>query len=234
MSIAAVAFPSTFVASASGLLEIVDYRRAESYEERDAIFRLRYDCYLREGAIEPNRALRLTDKYDDTAWMFGLYIDRRLVSAIRISVATRDRPALPALETYPDHLMPVLEAGMTIVEPSRFVVDQSSMRKYPKLAYLTARLGWLAGEYFNADLILAACRLEHQAFYKRTYGYRPVCGLRPYLMLTKPLSLMVLDYYKQKEDVHRRYPFFRSSVFERRMLFERPAGASRQAESAAA
>jgi N-acyl amino acid synthase FeeM len=234
MGVSTVVFPSTFNASASDLLELVDYRRAESADERDAVFRLRYDCYLKEGAIEANRTRRLTDKYDDSAWVFGLVIDGRLVSAIRISVATRDRPALPALETYPDHLMPLLEAGMTIVEPSRFVVDQASARKYPKLAYLTARLGWLAGEYFNAGLILAACRLEHQAFYKRTYGYRPVCGLRPYLMLTKPLSLMVLDYYRQKEDVHRRYPFFRSTVFERRMLFERPAEAARRAASAAA
>ncbi len=234
MSVATVVFPSTFNASANELLELIDYRRAESYEERDAIFRLRYDCYLREEAIQPNQAMRLTDEYDDSAWVFGLCIDGRLVSAIRICVATRDNPVLPALETYPDHLMPLLEAGMTVVEPSRFVVDQASMRKYPKLAYLTARIGWLAGAYFNADMILASCRLEHQAFYKRTYGYRPVCGLRPYLMLAKPLSLMVLDYHAQKENVHRRYPFFRSTFFERRMLFERPADVSRPAAASAA
>ena len=234
MGVPTVVLPSTFNVRANELLELIDYRRAESYEERDAIFRLRYDCYLREGAIESSRTQRLTDKYDDSAWVFGLYIDGRLVSAIRISVATVENPAMPALETYPDHLMPSLEAGMTIVEPSRFVVDQSSMRNHPKLAYMTARLGWLAGEYFNADLILAACRLEHQAFYKRTYGYRPVCGLRPYLMLTKPLSLMVLDYHAQKEEVQRRYPFFRSTFFERRMLFERAADAPRHAASAAA
>jgi N-acyl amino acid synthase FeeM len=234
MGVSTVVFPSTFNASANDLLEVIDYRRAEFYEERDAIFRLRYDCYMRERAIETNRTQRLTDKYDDSAWIFGLCIDGRLVSAIRISVATRNSPALPALETYPDHLMPLLDAGMTIVEPSRFVVDQSSMRNHPKLAYMTARLGWLAGEYFNADLILAACRLEHQAFYKRTYGYRPVCGLRPYLLLTTPLSLMVLDYHAQKEDVHQRYPFFRSTFFERRMLFERSTETQRPAASAAA
>jgi len=36
------------------------------------------------------------------------------------------------------------------------------------------------------------------------------------------------------EKVFHRYPFFRSSAFERRMLFERPAEAPRHAASAAA
>jgi hypothetical protein len=32
---------------------------------------------------------------------------------------------------------------------------------------------------------------------------------------------MTLDYREARERVHRRYPFFRSNYFERRMLFER-------------
>lgn len=39
---------------------------------------------------------------------------------------------------------------------------------------------------------------------------------------------MTIDYPAVAEDVHRRYPFFRSTLFERRMLFERaPAAVSR-------
>jgi hypothetical protein len=37
------------------LLERVNYRRADTAEEREAIFRLRYEAYLSEGAI-PGRA----------------------------------------------------------------------------------------------------------------------------------------------------------------------------------
>jgi len=33
---------------------------------------------------------------------------------------------------------------------------------------------------------------------------------------------MTLDYVEARERVHRRHPWFRSTCFERRMLFERP------------
>jgi hypothetical protein len=79
----------------------------------------------------------------------------------------------------------------------------------------------MAAEYFNADFLLAAVRTEHQAFYKRLLGHRAICAPRPYPNLQKPISLMALNPAEARERVHRRYPFFRSSQFERRMLFER-------------
>jgi hypothetical protein len=48
-----------------------------------------------------------------------------------------------------------------------------------------------------------------------------VCAPRPYPLLAKPIGLMTIDYQTVAEQVHRRYPFFRSTLFERRMLFER-------------
>ena len=71
------------------LLERVNYRRADSAEEREAIFRLRYEAYLREGAIPSSTSKRFCDALDDTtnAWIFGLYIEGELVSSIRLHVA---------------------------------------------------------------------------------------------------------------------------------------------------
>jgi hypothetical protein len=40
---------------------------------------------------------------------------------------------------------------------------------------------------------------------------------------------MTLDYPTVKERVHQRYPFLRSTFFERRMLFERSAAVSHAA-----
>ena len=40
-------------------LEHVDYRLAETEEERDEIYRLRYRAYLREGAILPSESQRV-------------------------------------------------------------------------------------------------------------------------------------------------------------------------------
>ena len=48
-----------------------------------------------------------------------------------------------------------------------------------------------------------------------------MCPPRLYPNLQKPVSLMALDYRVARERVHQRYPFFRSTYFERRMLFER-------------
>ena len=59
-----------------------------------------------------------------------------------------------------------------------------------------------------------------------------VCAPRPYPLLAKPIGLMTIDYPAVAEQVHRRYPFFRSTLFERRMLFERaPVPASPVSES---
>ncbi len=107
-----------------------------------------------------------------------------------------------------------------LIDPTRFVADNSMTRAFPELPYATLRLGWMAGAYFHPDLILATVRAEHQAFYKRIFGQRPVCEPRSYPGLTKPISLMSLDYAAGKANVERRYPFFRSTHFERRMLFQ--------------
>lgn len=223
MSAAALSAPS-FPERVTSLLERVDYRRADTAEEREAIFRLRYDAYLREGAIKPSHPPRYTDALDDTpnCWIFGIYLDGELASSIRLHVAAKPQDALPALNVFSDLLSPAIEAGKVIIDPTRFVADFGIARAYPELPYITVRIGWLAGEYFKASGILATVRAEHQAFYKRIFGHRPVCPPRPYPSLEKPISLMMLDYPTMVEQVHRRYPFFRSTFFERRMLFERP------------
>ncbi len=81
-------------------------------------------------------------------------------------------------------------------------------------------------QYFNAEHTLAAVRPEHQAFYRRVFKHRPLCGARAYPPLIKPLTLMTTNYREITEYVYRRYPFFRSSYFERRMLFERRPSAA--------
>ena len=209
------------------LLERVDYRRVETPEDREAIFRLRYFAYLREGAIAANVQERFADPLDDTpnAWIFGVYVDGELASSIRLHVASRQARDLPALNVFPDLLDPEIDAGKTIVDPTRFVVDRVASRRYPELCYVTTRLAWLASEYFQASLLLATVRAEHQAFYRRVFGHRLICDPRHYPSLAKPISLMAVDYAMARERVPQRYPFFRSTFFERRMLFGRDRAA---------
>jgi Autoinducer synthase len=223
VSALAAELPTSLVDRVERLLQRVDYRRAESAAERSAIFRLRHEAYLREGAIAPKFSGEFSDPVDDreNVWIFGVYIDGRLASSIRLSITIPGCVDIPALDVFSDILLGDIRAGKRVVDPTRFVADRESSRMFPELPYVTLRLPWVALEYFNADSMLAAVRTEHQAFYKRMWGHRAVCEPRPYPNLQKPISLMTLDYREARERVHRRYPFFRSNYFERRMLFER-------------
>jgi hypothetical protein len=125
--------------------------------EKDAIFRLRYDAYLREGALTPSYSQRLSDRYDDldNTWTFGVFVDGELASSIRIHVATPEQSDMPAKTVFGDVLDPKLESGQTLIDPTRFVANHLFARRFPELPFVTVRIGWMAGEYFKPDLILA-------------------------------------------------------------------------------
>jgi hypothetical protein len=222
MAILPTATPSTFVEHVTALLDIVEFRRVDSDSEKDAIYELRYEGYLNAGSIKPNPNRRFKDEFDDrpNSVSIGLYIEGTLVAAIRLSIGTREYPDIPAMHVFEDILAEKLEAGQIIIDPTRNVVSLQGARLYPKLPYLTARVGWLAGEYFGADLILATVRTEHQAFFKRAFGHRVICDARPYPTLEKPISLMTISYFAERERVLQRYPFYGSTAEERRALFE--------------
>lgn len=223
--VASVAYQQqyTFSDRVAQLLGRIDCRLADCAQERDAIFRLRYEAYLREGAIAPNFSRTFSDPYDETdnVWLFGLYLDGELASSIRLHVASAEQPDFPSLKVFPEILAPELDAGKVIVDPTRFVTDKELSRRNPGLPHVTLRLGWLAAEHFGAEHFLVAVRAEHQAFYRRTFNHHPICEPRPYPLLAKPISLMTVHYPSVADQVHQRYAFFRSTFFERRMLFER-------------
>ena len=205
------------------LLDQVDYRLAETEAERDDIYRLRYRAYLHEGAIEPNRDRKVTDRFDDlpNSWVFGVYFESVLVSSLRISVASAENPDTPSVAVFPDLLKPELNVGKIIIDPTRFVADPVREKRFPELPYMTLRLAYVACSFFNADLGLATVRAEHQAFYRRLFMHKPLSTPREYPGLIKPICLMAVDYPAMRDKVFARYPYLRSSYFERRMLFER-------------
>ena len=205
-------------------LEHVDYRRIETPEEKDEIYRLRYKAHLREGAILPSETERVTDDYDDlpNSFIFGIYLHGELFSSIRISVLTPQWRRSTSSEMFPELLQPELDRGRLVIDPTRFVADPEKARKFPELPYITVRLGYVACAYFNADLGLANVRPEHRAFYRKVFLQEPWGEPRLYPGLIKPVGLMAARYPEIKERVFQRFPYMRSSAFERRVLFERP------------
>jgi hypothetical protein len=203
-------------------LDHVDYRLAETEEEKETIYHLRYRAYLQEGAIEANRDQRVTDRFDDlpNSWIFGVYFDGMLVSSIRISVASPEQPDTPSMGVFPDTLGSELAKGKIMIDPTRFVADPAPASRFLELPYMTLRLAYVACEYFRADLGLASVRAEHQAFYRRVF-LNMIAPARDYPGLIKPICLMAIDFPNMRDKVFARYPYLRSTYFERRMLFER-------------
>lgn len=217
-----LAAPSRFSDRVLKLLERVEYRRAETADEKQAIYRLRYDAYMREGAIAPNPTGTFHDPFDlaPNCWIIGMYIDGELASSIRLHVASAPDDPLPARTVFADILETEVAPGLTVVDPTRFVTRLDYSLRYPEMPYLTVRPGWMAGEYFHADYILATIRREHQAYYRRVFGHVSWCDARDYPTLKKPIACMGLDYFAQRDSVHARYPFYRSTAQERAVLFD--------------
>lgn len=214
---------STTPGRSTNPLDHVDYRLAETPAEKEEIYRLRYRAYLREGAILPSDSQRVSDTHDDApnTWIFGIYLHGELCSSIRVSVAAPDRRMSPSVEVFGDLLHPELDKGRVFIDPTRFVADPEKARRFPELPYATARLGYVAGVHFNADVGLAMVRPEHQAFYRRLFLQEPWGEPRLYPGLVKPVGLMAAHYPTMRDKVFARYPFLHSSAFERRMLFQR-------------
>jgi hypothetical protein len=205
------------------LLDHVDYCLAETPAEKEAIYRLRYRAYLREGAILPSESQQVSDSYDDApnAWVFGIYIHGELCSSIRVSVVTPEWRMSPSVELFGDFLHPELDKGQVFIDPTRFVADPEKAKRFPELPYATVRLGYVAGVHFNADVGLALIRPEHQAFYRRLFLQESWGEPRLLPGLLKPVGLMAAHYPTLRDKVFARYPYLHSSAFERRMLFRR-------------
>jgi hypothetical protein len=171
------------------------------------------------------------DQFEDApnAWTFGVYFQGELYSSIRVSVLTSEWRMSPSVELFGDVLHPKLDKGMVIIDSTRFVADPEKARNFPELPYVTVRLGSMAGVHFNADYGLAIVRPEHQAFYRRVFLHETWCEPRLYPGLVKPVGLMAAHLPTVRDKVLARYPFLRSSAFERRTLFDR--GAERPSSS---
>ena len=206
----------------SGLFDRLDYRPIETPEEKDRLYLMRYRAYLHGGLILPSESLRVSDRYDDApnAWTFGIYVDGELCSSLRLHVLTSERRMSYTTELFGDVLHPRLDQGEVFIDPARFVADPEKAQRFPELPYLTARLSFLACEYFNADTGLALVRAAHQGFYRRVFLNETIAEPRPFPNALARVALMASDFRAVRERVIARFPIMRSSAFERRMLFQ--------------
>lgn len=215
---------SSFIRSVLQVMERAEYRRCEKGEDLEAIYRLRYRSYRLHGFV-PEMANRMVrDELDDVpnCYKFGVFIDDKLVSTVRLHHLSLACMEAPVMTVFDDVLRPRLLRGETFINPSQLAADPEWTSVYRSLPYVTLRLAVLANAYFRSTSCVCMIRDEHTAFYRRVFGAVQITPSRIYPPISVPLMLYDSDCATNLESTIRRFPFFRSTEFERRMLFQRP------------
>ena len=217
---------SRFALTLIDLLDRVQYRRVSVEEQFDPVYRLRYEAYRREEFIPVNSQQITRDAYDDAGncYCFGVYIDDKLVSSIRLHIATPDDPTSPSRKIWPDVLGGIIEQGGSYVDPSRFTADHDASLAFPALPYLTLRMAVMACEHFNTTYCISSVRPEHGPFYRRVFGLEQMAGVGYWGELTFPVCLFGARVPVIYDRIMDRFPFFMSTPEERAVLFGANAG----------
>jgi hypothetical protein len=218
--------PSRFALTLIDLLDRVQYRRVSVDDQFDPVYRLRYEAYRREEFIPINSDEITRDSFDQApnGFCYGVYIDDRLVSSIRLHFVTPEQRISPSLGIWPDVLNGILDRGETYVDPSRFTADREASLEFPALPYLTLRIGVMAVTHFNATYCLSSVRPEHAAFYKRVFGSTQLAGEGNWGELRFPVCLYATYLPVTLPRIIERFPFFMSTPEERQALFGTAAG----------
>ncbi|MBP0438215.1 hypothetical protein J5Y06_06110 [Tianweitania sediminis] len=218
-----VGIQNSFTRNVSALLEKVEYRRCDSGEDAEAIYRLRYKAYRAFGFVSPNERCFTTDHLDDAenCYRFGVYLEGNLVSTVRVHHQTRDTPDAPVMSVFGDVLLPRLKAGESFINPSLLAADPEFTRIYKALPYITLRLAVVANNYFQTTSCVCMVRDEHTAFYQRIFGSVQAGDPRSYPPFSVPVYLYDSDCATNLAKTIQRFPFFKATPLEERLLFSK-------------
>lgn len=205
------------------LLDRIEYRRVETGEDMEEVARIRYKAYKMADILTLNGSTLIDDiDFDSQAYVFGVYFEEKLISTVRLHHITPDHRVSSTGSVYPDEINAFLDAGLSLIDPVRFAADPAILGEMPAIPYFTLRIATMATVYFNADRVLQLVSPQHAAFYKRVFSAKTIveprrnCG-----KYNIELTLMATDAEEIRTSLFRRYPFFRSEPFERRMMFAR-------------
>lgn len=206
------------------LLESTEYRLCESGEDLEAIYNLRYKSYVLNGIIDPKSDQLYYDNIDEASncRRYGIFVDGRLVSTVRIHILDRDNRISPSTIAFGDILNPRLDAGEVFVDPSRFATDPEVTVQNPLIPYITLRIAVAASVHYKANYCLSTVRVDHAGFYRKIFQSTKLGDARPYPGSKVPVIIYQGD-VRVIPQIYRRYPFFRSTPVERTLLFERPS-----------
>ncbi|WP_075291239.1 N-acyl amino acid synthase FeeM domain-containing protein [Pararhizobium arenae] len=209
---------------ADRLLEILDrveYRRVETGEDMEEVARIRAKAY-KMADILPVTGNSLIDEvdFDSQAYVFGIYYRERLISTVRVHHVTPDHRVSSSAGIFGKEINAFLDAGMSLIDPVRLAADPLVLKEMPAIPYLTLRVATMASEHFDVDRCLSLVKPQHAAFYRRVFDADTIvepqknCG--DYRI---DLTLLAARVREIRPWLYKRFPFFDSEPFERRMMF---------------
>lgn len=203
------------------VLDNIEYRRIQTWEDMEEVGRLRAAAY-KTANIMPVAGDKIIDDadFDDHAYVFGIYYDEQLISTVRIHHVTPDHSLSSSAKVFPSIVRRFLDAGMTIIDPTRLAGDLALIHDLPGAGFLTMRIATMASDFFDVDRCLSLVKPQHAAFYKRMFDFTtlmpPTTETGPYSI---PLTLMASDIRGARHWIYKRYPFLQARPYEMRMLF---------------
>jgi hypothetical protein len=165
------------------------------------------------------------DRWDDlpNSYRFGVYYDGRLVSTLRLHYISREHPYSPSVDAYPEILLDRLARGETFIDGTRFATDPYSAPAPGVLPFLTLRLGMVASSHFGQTAVLTPVKVEHSAYYARIFNARQRTEGKVFPGVLAPIALFEIPCGENLRLTLERFPFFKSTPMEQRLMFSNPA-----------
>lgn len=215
---------SALTDSVMRLLEHVEYRLVIGGEDLEEIYRLRYESYLQSGMCGPIASRMFEDRWDDlpNSYRFGVYYDGRLVSTLRLHYISSEYPCSPSVDAYPEVLLDRLARGETFIDGTRFATDPYGAPAPGVLPFLVLRLGMVASSYFRQTAVLTPVKLEHSRYYERIFNAKQRTEAKLFPGVIAPIALFEIPCGENLRLTLERFPFFKSTPMEQRLMFANP------------
>lgn len=202
------------------VMENIEYRRIVTPEDFESIGRLRANAFDARVVYAKKLGNNAVDQMDraENAFVFGMYYYGELVATVRLHVVSRENPDSYSVRMFPNIMKPLIDQGMSFVDPTRFAIDETVSHEVPGLPMLMLRVPFMATVFYGADACLALVKEAHAPFYRRVFRSTLLAGPQKFDDFAVPLVLFASP-RQYEQDVCRRYPLFASTAAERRMMF---------------
>lgn len=184
--------------------EKISVRIVKDWNAREAIYRLRYEQYLKKGYVSPHPKAMKSDMWDEIpeTIQFGAFKGDALVGSIRLVFDSEK--GLPMEQPFPEEIARLRLRAENIAEASTLVVADSEKNSCQKIWLMLSRAIWQEAKRQNIDYLCIAVTENHLCFYKRLL-FEPTGAGRHYDSLNRvfayPLAVRIADVlnYKSSE-----------------------------------